>query len=127
MTIADQTTVGQITEQRDAFAGRLFQSTLALFDVFSIYLGDHLGLYRAIADGGWLRSTELASRTASNERYIREWLEQQAVTGILEVDDATAEPQVRRYHLPAGHAEVLLDRTSLAYLSPMARFSGTLT
>jgi hypothetical protein len=51
------------------------------------------------------------------------WLEQQAVVGILEVDDADAEPSDRRYSLPAGHAEVLLDRDSLSYVAPVARFT----
>ena len=44
-----------------------------------------------------------------NERYAREWLEQQAMTGILEAVDPEAADAERRYALPAGHHEVLLD------------------
>jgi hypothetical protein len=51
-----------------------------------VYLGDRLGLFRALADGGPATSAELASRIGLDERYVREWLEQQAVTGILAAD-----------------------------------------
>ena len=65
---------------------------------------------------------ELAEATGTDERYAREWLEQQAVAGILEVDDVEAAAEERRYLLPAGHAEVLVDRDSLSHLTPMARY-----
>ncbi|HEY8491673.1 MAG TPA: methyltransferase domain-containing protein, partial [Dehalococcoidia bacterium] len=50
-----------------------------------------------------------------------EWLEQQAATGILDVDDPGAPEDDRRYRLPAAHAEVLLNRDSLSYMAPLAR------
>jgi 2-polyprenyl-3-methyl-5-hydroxy-6-metoxy-1,4-benzoquinol methylase len=80
--------------------------------------------YEALAETGPLTPAELAARTRTNERYIREWLEQQAVAGVLEVDDADAEPSARRYDLPLGHREVLLDRDSLSFLGPLAGFAG---
>ena len=58
---------------------------------------------------------------ALDERYVREWLEHQAVGGILEVDDAAAAPDERRYRIPAGHDEVLLDRDSVNYMAAFAR------
>lgn len=118
------TTVDQVTEQRDALVGRLFQATLGMMDVFSVYLGDRLGLYRAVADTGWTTPGQLAARTGTVERYAREWLEQQAVTGILEVEGAGVAASARRYRLPLGHAEVLLDRDSLCYLAPVGKFGG---
>ena len=90
-------------------------------DVFSVYIGDRLGFYDALAVHGGLTSSKLASRTDTQERYVREWLEQQAVAGILDVDDSGAEAKARLYTLPAGHAEVLTDRDSLNYVAPLAR------
>ena len=54
-------------------------------------------------------------------RYAREWLEQQAVNGVLDVLDASAAADQRRFVLPAGHDEVLLDRDSLSYMAPLTR------
>ena len=88
--------------------------------MFSIYLGDRLGYFRSLADGRAATPAELAEVTETDERYVREWLEQQAVTGFLLVDDAAAAPDERRYRLPATHAEVLANRDSLNYLAPAA-------
>ena len=109
------------TEQRDALAGRLFAAVLGTLDVYNVYLGDRLGLYRALDELGGATSSRLARATDTNERYVREWLEQQTATGLLEVDDVGGEPATRRYRLPEGHREVLLDRDSLSYLAPLAR------
>ena len=103
------------SERRDALVERLFESTLGALDVLSVYLGVRLGLYRALADGGPSTPNELATVAGLNERYVREWLEQQATTGILEVDDE------RRFTLPPGHDEALLDETSLNYAAPFGK------
>ena len=60
-----------------------------------------------------MTAPQLAKSTGTDARYAREWLVQQAATGILEVEDEIAEPDVRRFTLPAGHAEALLDPDSL--------------
>jgi len=104
-----------------ALAGRLFEAMVGAMDVASVYLGDRLGLYRALADSGRATSAELAARAAVDERYVREWLEQQAVTGIAVVDDPARSALERRYSLPPGHAEVLLDLDSPASMAPLAR------
>lgn len=104
-----------------AFAGRVFASALGCFETLSIYLGDRLGWYRALAADGPLTSSELAGRTGTHERYAREWLEQQAVSGILDVGDPSVEAAERRFSLPPAHAEVLTDAGSLDYLAPLAR------
>ncbi len=106
---------------RDALAERLFGAALGAYEIMTVHLGDRLGLYRALREHGGATSAELAAATSTHERYAREWLEQQAVAGILEVDAAAA-PEERRYRLPPGHAEVLIDRDSLAHVTPMARF-----
>ena len=109
----------------DELAGRIFDSCLALFDVAAIYLGAELGYYQALADDGPATSTELAQRTHTAERYAREWLEQQAVTGILQVaqsaeSNAASSAESRRYTLAPGYADALLNRDGPAYSTPAA-------
>jgi 2-polyprenyl-3-methyl-5-hydroxy-6-metoxy-1,4-benzoquinol methylase len=108
------------TQQRDALVERLFGATLGMMDILTVYIGDCLGLYRVLADAGPLPSAELARRAGVNERYAREWLEQQASAGILDVDGTQGETSERRYSLSPGHAEALLDRDSLGYITPLA-------
>jgi len=132
----DQRESGPAPSDADVFAERLFSATLGAIDVLAVYVGDRLGWYRALADGGPLTSTGLAERTGTHERYAREWLEQQAASGILVAEDPGAAPAVgadpatagreRLYALPAAHAEVLADTSSLAYLAPLARFVGAI-
>ena len=108
-------------KERDLLVERLMRSTAGFFDVFTTYLGDRLGLYGALADGGPVTSQELAQRAHTHERYTREWLEQQTVIGTLRLDDPAAAPAARHYRLPDGHAEVLVDRESPAFLAPLAQ------
>ena len=74
-------------------------------------LGERLGLYRALADGP-RTSPELAAATGTDERYVREWCEQQAVAGLIAVDDGAP----RRFTLLPGSEAVLVDELSPAYL-----------
>jgi 2-polyprenyl-3-methyl-5-hydroxy-6-metoxy-1,4-benzoquinol methylase len=107
--------------RREAFAERMVQSVSGAFDIFTVYLGDRLGFYEVLAADGALTPAELAARTGTHPRYVREWLEQQTVAGILAVEDAGAAAEQRRFYLPAGHTEVLADRESLDYLAPLAQ------
>lgn len=100
-----------------ALVERLFQDEVGTLEIFTVYIGERLGLYRALADAGPATSSELAERTGTNERYVREWLEHHAVSGILIVDDVTAEPLVRTYELPAAHIPVLADPDDLSYVA----------
>lgn len=109
-------------ERRDALAGRLFEAALGGLDLLTIYLGTRLGLYRALAEGGSATPPDLARRAGIHERYAREWLEQQAVGGLLDVDLSADDPTGWRYTLPAGHAEVFLDPDNLATMTPLAMF-----
>ena len=106
------------TARRDALVERLFMDAVGAFDLFSVYLGDVLGLYRVLADKGPLTSAELAEAAGIHERYAREWLEHQAASELLELEPNGAE---RRFQLPEGHDEALLDASSLNYIAPMAR------
>ncbi|MGE3286324.1 MAG: class I SAM-dependent methyltransferase [Pseudonocardia sp.] len=109
------------THTCDALVERLFTAVLAAMDVQAAYLGERLGYYRALAEGGPLTSAQLAERTGTAERYTREWLEQQAVSGILTCDDESDGAR-RRYALPAGHAEALTDELSPNFVLPLAKF-----
>ena len=105
---------------RDALAERLVEACIAGLDLFHIYIGDQLGLYRALAGAGSLTAAELAARCGIAERYAREWLHQQAVAGILTTSDGGAAAG-RRFRLPLGHAEVLTDADSLAFMAPLGQ------
>src|SRR6266851_4274888 len=80
-----------------ALAERLFQDVVGALELFTVYLGARLGLYRALDAHGPATSLELAGRTGTTERYIREWLEHHAASGLLEVDDPAADASDRRY------------------------------
>jgi 2-polyprenyl-3-methyl-5-hydroxy-6-metoxy-1,4-benzoquinol methylase len=99
----------------DALAERLFAATIGAFDLAGVYLGDRLGWYASLKEDGPATPEELASRTGSDARYAREWLEQQAVSGILAVDDE------HRFTLPEEHAAVLVDPESLTLMAPISR------
>ncbi|MEA2533250.1 MAG: hypothetical protein QOJ93_1061 [Actinomycetota bacterium] len=103
--------------RRDALVERLFGACMGALDLLHVYVGDRLGLYAALAAGP-STSGELAWHCGIHERYAREWLEQQAVGGILSADDATDAAR-RRFSLPSGHDEVLLDADSLSFLAPL--------
>jgi 2-polyprenyl-3-methyl-5-hydroxy-6-metoxy-1,4-benzoquinol methylase len=96
-------------------AQRLRHDMVGALELFTVYLGERLGLYRALADGGPATSAELAGRTGTAERYVREWLEHHAVSGLLEVDDPAAGPLARRYRLPPPYARVLADPDDVCY------------
>jgi 2-polyprenyl-3-methyl-5-hydroxy-6-metoxy-1,4-benzoquinol methylase len=117
----------QETEQRDALVGRLFESAITTMEVFCIYIGDTLGLYRSLADLGAATSTQLAEATGTQERYVREWLEQQAAASILEVENPEAEASERRFRLPRAYHEVFLNSESLNYMSGLLKLAVGVT
>ena len=104
----------------EAFAGRVFESILGMVDVWSIYVGEKLGLYDILAEGP-ATLDDLVDRTGTNRRYLIELLEQQVTTGFLEVDDPKADHGSRVYSLPPAQREVLTDRDSVNYLAPFVR------
>jgi 2-polyprenyl-3-methyl-5-hydroxy-6-metoxy-1,4-benzoquinol methylase len=114
-------------QRRDALVERIFGSCIGFMEILTIYVGDRLGFYRTLVDNGGATAPQLADATGTHERYAREWLEQQAVAGILDVEDADAQPEVRRYRLPEGHDEVLLERDSLYYAAPLAQQMVSIT
>jgi SAM-dependent methyltransferase len=107
--------------RRDALIEQLFGDALGAMDLFSVYIGDRLGLYRALAERGPLTPGELADTAGVHERYAREWLEHQTMSRILDVEDPDVGEADRRYQLPAGHDEALLDEASVKFMTPMAQ------
>jgi SAM-dependent methyltransferase len=99
----------------DPMAERLLQAETAALDLYVVYLGERLGLYAALAGDGPATSSDLAERTGTAERYVREWLEHQAVAGFLGVSNPSAPARERRYSLPPAHVEALVDRDALSF------------
>lgn len=112
MTTAD--VQASATEQ---MAGRIFTTGVGAADLCTAYLGIHLGLYRALADSP-ATAAELAARTDCDQRYLREWLQAQAVSALLTVDGP--DPSSARFALADGVYEVLVDETAPAYLGGLA-------
>ena len=108
-------------DRGEAFAERLRGQMLSALELFTVALGHRLGLYRALADGRPRTARDLAAELGLAERYVREWLEQQAVAAILEVDEVAAEPGDRRYALPAEHGVALLDPTDRTFVMASVR------
>jgi 2-polyprenyl-3-methyl-5-hydroxy-6-metoxy-1,4-benzoquinol methylase len=105
----------------DDVAGRLFDGILAATDIFTVYLGERLGLYRALADQGAQTSDALAAATGVLPRYAQEWCEAQAAGGWISCSDVAPTATERRYVLSPALAEAMLDGDSLAYLAPVIR------
>jgi 2-polyprenyl-3-methyl-5-hydroxy-6-metoxy-1,4-benzoquinol methylase len=109
-----------VLDRTDALAKRLFGAALGALELYSVYLGAELGLYRALDEQGPMVSRELAEHAGIDPRYAREWLEQQAVAGLIEVEDSGAAPEERLYALSADHAPVLVESDDLAHAAPFA-------
>lgn len=100
---------------------RVLQSAIGALETFGLYLGDRLGLYAALRDGAAKTPGELAAACGIHPRYAQEWLEQQAVAGVLEVASASEDGAQRGYRLPEAHAAVVVDADHPAHLAPLGR------
>jgi Rv2258c-like winged HTH domain len=107
-------------DAREALAERLVDDTTRALEILIVSLGLDLGLYQALADLGPATELEIATATGVAPRYAREWLEQQATAGYVACPDPAPPPEQRRYQLPPGHAEVLLDTDSPYHTAPLA-------
>ena len=85
----------------DEFMGRFVGDLGAAMSAALVVIGDRLGLYRAMADGTPVSAEQLAERTGTDPRYVREWLSNQAAGGYVSYD-------------PAGEAFFLTPEQSLA-------------
>ncbi len=98
-------------DKMNAFLGRVVGDFGASLSSGLAYIGVKLGLYKALAQAGPLASKELALKTGTNERYIREWLVNQAASGYVEYDAKSG-----RYRLAPEQAVALTDETSPFYV-----------
>jgi SAM-dependent methyltransferase len=98
----EQATLDQ--KKVEEFLGKAIQDVAATFHAGLVQIGDKLGLYRAMAGAGPLTAAELAKRTGTRERYVREWLSAQAAGGYVSYDASTG-----RFTLPPEQAFLLLD------------------
>jgi SAM-dependent methyltransferase len=96
----DQPTIDQA--KVDAFLEKVIHEWGAVVSAPLVMIGERLGLYEAMSAAGPVTPAELAARTGTVERYVREWLLNQAAGGYLTYDPASG-----RYTLPAEHAAVL--------------------
>jgi SAM-dependent methyltransferase len=99
----------QVDEHRlHALLGLMINELGAAQNAALVVLGDELGLYSALFEGGPATSSELAGATGTHERYVREWASAQAASGFI-----TYEPSTRRFSLSPEQAAVLGDEDSL--------------
>jgi hypothetical protein len=103
-------------DRSDALVERLFTDTIGALELFSIYIGSELGLYDQLAAEP-ATPTRLAERAGISERYAREWLEQQAVAGLIEARESDG---ARSFLLPAEHQRVLASADDPAHVAPFA-------
>ena len=99
------------TDKLMQFVFRAVDEVGATLNTALVVLGDKLGLYRALAGTGGLTPAELADRTGTSERYVREWLNNQAAGGYVAYDPGTG-----HYSLPPEQTVALTDSDSPAYL-----------
>src|SRR5260370_40140914 len=95
-----------------AFVFKIVTDAAASISAVLAFIGDKLGIYKAMAGAGPLSPAELASRAGLAERYVREWLGNQAAAGYVSYDAAT-----NKYSLPPEHAIALTDESSPAFVA----------
>ncbi len=110
MTIIDQPAALD-EDKLHQFVFRAVEEVGASLNAALVVMGDKLGLYRALAEAGPLSPADLAARTGTAERYVREWLNAQAAGGFVAYD-----PDSGRYTLPPEQTVALTDASSPAYL-----------
>lgn len=116
MTVTIDQDVTADSAAAEGVAGRLFEAGLGAAELYTVALGLDVGLYRRLADVGASSAADLAAGLGLDERYVREWCNQQAIAGFL----TTTDTEPRTYALAEGVATALLDETHPAYLGALA-------
>jgi 2-polyprenyl-3-methyl-5-hydroxy-6-metoxy-1,4-benzoquinol methylase len=106
----------------ETFAGRLLGALTGAAEILTVELGRRLGLYRALRPAP-MTPAELAKAAGIDQRYAREWLEQQAAAGILTATADAADADERVFTLPEPNAAVLLDADGPFYLGAASEFA----
>jgi 2-polyprenyl-3-methyl-5-hydroxy-6-metoxy-1,4-benzoquinol methylase len=98
-------------ERLMAFLGQAVTDMSAAISVALMYIGDRLGLYKGMAGAGPITSLQLAEKTGTSERYVREWLSNNAAGGYVTYDAST-----QTFELPDEQAFALADESSPVFL-----------
>lgn len=98
-------------DKMHAFLGKVVGDFGATLSSSLVYIGQKLGLYKALASGEAVTPAELAARTSTHERYVREWLINQAASGYVDYDANSG-----RYSLSPEQATALTDESSPFYV-----------
>ncbi|MCR9223334.1 MAG: methyltransferase domain-containing protein [Hyphomonas sp.] len=113
MTIEHQST--------DAFTGQVVTDVAAAISGVMTTIGHRLGLYKALAGSGPMRSSDIAEKTSLHERYVREWANNQVAGGYLSYD-----PNDETYALPDAYVPVLVKEDSPVFLVPALEVCASL-
>lgn len=97
----------------EEFAGQVVTDIAATVSGVMTNIGHKLGLYKAMAGKGAMSSQQLAIKTNTDERYVREWLNNQTAGGYVHYD-----AQLNMYTLPDEHTLILVDEDSPMFLIP---------
>jgi SAM-dependent methyltransferase len=106
----------------DEFMGRFVGDLGAALSAALVVIGDRLGLYRAMADGEPVTAEELAQRTGTDARYVREWLSNQAAGGYV-----TYDPQQAAFSLTPEQSLALAQEGSPAFVPGAFQLATALT
>ncbi|MGH9628460.1 MAG: class I SAM-dependent methyltransferase [Bryobacteraceae bacterium] len=96
----------------ESFVGQVVSDMAASLSAVMTDVGSKLGLYKAMAGAGPISAAELSKKTSTHERYVREWLNNQAAGGYVRYLAETD-----RYVLPDEHAMVLANEESPVYMA----------
>jgi 2-polyprenyl-3-methyl-5-hydroxy-6-metoxy-1,4-benzoquinol methylase len=106
-------------EKAQRFLQQLMKDVAASFHSAMTYIGDRLGIFKAMAAAGPITVEDLAQRTGLQERYLREWLGSMVAAQYINYD-----PKGATYALPPEHVAPLADEDSPVFLASM--FAGLL-
>lgn len=99
-------------EKLNAFVGKMLGDIGAAMNASLLLVGDRLGLYKALAAGGPMTSSDLARKTGTNERYVREWLAAQAASGYVSYDKTS-----EQFSMDPEQTAVFADEDSPVFLA----------
>ena len=108
-------------EKLNALLGKMVGDLGAITTGAAVLLGDRLGLFTALAEGGKMSAAKLAGKTGTQERLVREWLSAQAAAGYVEYDEATDS-----FYLSPEQEQVFVNEDSPAFMAGAFEVVSTL-
>ena len=99
MNDVSEMTMDTAAQDRDALMERLLESAVSTFNIHAVHLGTQMGFYDVLAEGP-VTVAELADKTDTHVRYVREWLEHQTVTGVVRVENPDDALGCAAFHAP---------------------------